>query len=109
MQTTRIASAERGELEALGQAIRHVRRQQNLSTGDLACTLGIARQRLVRIEAGREDPGYKLLRATARALNTTSSALLALAETLDEPAASTHGAADTAAALAELPTEPDTA
>lgn len=85
MQTTHIMPGERGELRALGQAISRTRTQQNISTTDLACVLGVARQRLEAIEAGEEDLGYKLLRAIARALGVTSSVLLAQAEKLDRP------------------------
>lgn len=84
MQTTHLTPADRGELRAFGHAISHTRTQQNTSTADLACTLGIARQRLEAIEAGQEDPGYKLIRGIARALHITSSALLARAEKLDK-------------------------
>src|ERR1700722_3595642 len=69
MQTTRIITVERGELCALGQAISHARTQQNISIAELARTIGITHERLLAIEAGEEDPGYKLLRAIATALN----------------------------------------
>jgi transcriptional regulator with XRE-family HTH domain len=86
MQTTRITSAKPDELRALGQAVRRARAQQNTSLADLACTLGIAEQRLEAIEDGQGDLGYKLLRAIAGALGVTSSDLLARAEMLEPPA-----------------------
>jgi transcriptional regulator with XRE-family HTH domain len=79
MQTTSITPTE---LDALGQAIRCTRTRQNLSTADLACALGIARERLQAIADGLEDPGFKLTRAIAAALGISSSALLADAEAL---------------------------
>jgi transcriptional regulator with XRE-family HTH domain len=75
--------AERRELRAFGHAVRDARRRRDLSSIDLARTLGIARQRLAAIETGQGDSGYKLMRAIARALNKAPSALLAQTETLD--------------------------
>jgi len=66
----------------LGQAIRQLREEQELSVGELAGKARIAERRLVRLEAGQLDPGYDLLLKLARALNTEPSTFAARAEAL---------------------------
>lgn len=70
------------ELVLLGQAIRQVREQRGLSTGELAASLGIERERLDALEAGRLDPAYDLLLALAEGLGVRPSAFVIRAEEL---------------------------
>jgi ribosome-binding protein aMBF1 (putative translation factor) len=70
------------ELVFLGQAIRHIREEQELSVGELAGKARIDERRLSRLEAGQIDPGYDLLGKLAHALNTEPSTLAARAEAL---------------------------
>jgi ribosome-binding protein aMBF1 (putative translation factor) len=78
----------RPELVLLGQAIREVREEQEISAGELAGKAGIAERRLARLEAGKLDPDYDLMLRLADALNVESSTFVLRAETLetrDEP------------------------
>jgi ribosome-binding protein aMBF1 (putative translation factor) len=70
------------ELVFLGQAVRQLREEQELSVGELAGKARIAERRMVRLEAGQLDPGYDLLGKLAQALNTEPSRFAARAEAL---------------------------
>lgn len=80
MQTTHITPEERGELRALGQAIRDNRRQQATSTTDLARTLGIAHQHLLDLKRGHYNLSHELLCRLPDALDTTLVELLSHTE-----------------------------
>jgi transcriptional regulator with XRE-family HTH domain len=81
MQTTHNTNGF-AELSALGEAITQLRTQEGFSTRDLASQIGVAHQRLLHIEAGRQDPGYQLLFALAEALGVTLVELIDRYETL---------------------------
>ena len=71
-------------LLVLGRAIRRMREQRGISTDDLAGAGGVSRQRIDALEAGQLDPSYELLLALAKGLGVPLSALLLLAEQLNE-------------------------
>jgi ribosome-binding protein aMBF1 (putative translation factor) len=70
------------ELVFLGQAIREIREQQDISSAELAANAGIRERRLARVEAGAVDPDYELLRKLVNALNVESHVLMNRAEAL---------------------------
>ncbi len=72
------------DLLVLGQAIRRMREQRDMSAGELADASTIDRERIDALETGRLDPTYELLLAVAEGLGTQPSALVTLAERLKE-------------------------
>jgi ribosome-binding protein aMBF1 (putative translation factor) len=70
------------ELVFLGQAIREIREQQDISPTELAGKAGIRERRLARVEAGAVDPDYELLCKLTRALNVKPLVLINRAEAL---------------------------
>jgi transcriptional regulator with XRE-family HTH domain len=73
----------RPELVLLGQAIREVREEQEVSAGELAGKAGIAERRLARLEAGKLDPDYDLMLNLADALSVEPSTFVLRAEALE--------------------------
>jgi ribosome-binding protein aMBF1 (putative translation factor) len=76
------------ELVFLGQAIREMREEQDISPAELAGKAGIRERRLARVEAGAVDPDYALLVKLTRALNIESYVLMnrvAALEQTDRP------------------------
>jgi ribosome-binding protein aMBF1 (putative translation factor) len=71
------------ELVFLGQAIREIREQQDISPADLAGKAGVRERRLARVEAGAVDPDYGLLCKLTRALNVESHVLMNRVEALE--------------------------
>jgi transcriptional regulator with XRE-family HTH domain len=71
------------DLRALGRAVRDLREQRHLTLATLATAADIPEAALAAIEAGRLDPGYRLVRRLAAALGLTSTALLLHIEELD--------------------------
>jgi len=67
-----------GPLAALGAAIRSVRPGQAITVGELAEAVGLTREQLLDLEAGRLDPTYERLVSIADQLGVRLSALLAL-------------------------------
>jgi len=55
-----------------------------MSADDLAGAIDVGRQRIDALESGRLDPTYALLLAVAEGLGTEPSALVTLAEQLEE-------------------------
>jgi transcriptional regulator with XRE-family HTH domain len=49
------------DLAALGQVIRRARQERDISVGQLAATAGIPPRQVEALEAGRLNPGYRLL------------------------------------------------
>jgi ribosome-binding protein aMBF1 (putative translation factor) len=72
------------ELVLLGQAIREMREEQDLSPAELAGKAGIRERRLTRVEAGAVDPEYELLVKLTRALNVESHVLMNRVEALEQ-------------------------
>jgi ribosome-binding protein aMBF1 (putative translation factor) len=68
------------ELIALGQAIRKLRAERNVSAGELAAAAGLKPGRLHSIEAGQFDPPYDVFFALAVGLGVKSSELVQRAE-----------------------------
>jgi transcriptional regulator with XRE-family HTH domain len=73
---------ERGDLAFLGQAVRQMREQLNMSAEGLAEASGTTPRRVAAVEAGSLDPTYALLVALADGLRTHPSSIVALAEQL---------------------------
>jgi len=63
-------------LSALGQRVRRLREQRNMSEGELAGTAGLRVRRLDSIEAGRFDPPFDVLLALADALGVKAAELV---------------------------------
>jgi ribosome-binding protein aMBF1 (putative translation factor) len=63
------------ELIALGQAVRELRSERNMSKRELATTAGLTRSLLDAIEAGQHDPTYERLLLLAVALGVKPSAI----------------------------------
>ncbi len=79
---------ERGRQDAdlapLGRAVRRIRERRGMSADELAIATGISRKRINALETGHLDPTYELLLALAKGLATRPSALVGLAEQLEE-------------------------
>jgi transcriptional regulator with XRE-family HTH domain len=73
------------DLVLLGQAVRQMREQRDMSPDELADAIGTSRQRIDAIETGRLDPSYALLLALADGLRTRPSILVGLAAQLRDP------------------------
>jgi ribosome-binding protein aMBF1 (putative translation factor) len=63
------------ELVALGQAVRELRSERNISKRKLASTAGLTRSLLDAIEAGQHDLTYEVLHLLAAALGVKPSAI----------------------------------
>lgn len=76
------APREAGRLleRALGQQIRHLRRQSDLAIGDLASAAGVSTGMLSKIENGQISPSLSTLSALAEALNVPITTLFAAFE-----------------------------
>lgn len=72
--------ASNPSLEALGAAIRKVRKAQGISQEGLAHQAGIDRSYMSSIERGMQNPGIVTVLAIARALDLTATELMAHAE-----------------------------
>lgn len=72
------------DLLILGRAVRRMREQSGMSADELADATGMSRQRVDALEAGRLDPTYELLLALAEGLGIQPSALVSLAEQLED-------------------------
>ncbi len=72
------------DLAILGRAVRQMREQRGMSADELADVTGMTRQRIDALETGRFDPTYELLLALAKGLGIQPSALVAVAEQLEE-------------------------
>jgi transcriptional regulator with XRE-family HTH domain len=68
------------ELAALGEAIRQLRTESNLSQEDLADLLGTEFSRVGLLERGHGNPSYTTLLRVARALKTQVGVLTTLAD-----------------------------
>lgn len=75
--STAPAAPERNLERALGNQIRAVRRQQDLSVADLASAAGISNGMLSKIENGGISPSLATLQAISNALQTPLSSLFA--------------------------------
>jgi len=72
---------QRRELLALGQAIRELRTERNMSAAELAAACGFTPRRMGSLEAGRVDPNYGGLVALTRGLGVKASELLGRTDT----------------------------
>ena len=72
------------DLLILGRAIRRMREQMSMSADELADATGMAPRRLAALETGRLDPTYDLLLVVVEGLGVRLSALMALAEQLEQ-------------------------
>ena len=70
------------ELVFLGQAIREIREERDITAAEFANRAGVRERRLTRVEAGSLEPDYELLVKLTRALNVQSRVLMNRAETL---------------------------
>jgi transcriptional regulator with XRE-family HTH domain len=70
-------------LAALGTAIQTLRKQQDLTTDELAARAELAPTSLAALEAGQDEPTWGDLRRLAHALETPLEKLLELAESLE--------------------------
>jgi DNA-binding XRE family transcriptional regulator len=71
-------------LLALGQAVRSIREQKGIGVAELAEASSVSRKRLEALEAGQLDPAYELLFDIADGLGARPSALIVLAEQLQQ-------------------------
>jgi transcriptional regulator with XRE-family HTH domain len=69
-------------LAALGKAIRAVREEHGLSTGELSLASGVAEASIVAAEDGRLDPTFEQLLGLARGLDVRPAELFTRAEQL---------------------------
>jgi transcriptional regulator with XRE-family HTH domain len=69
-------------LVALGQVVRQVRDEQDLSPSDLARAAGLGLDRIAAIERGEHDPPYDELLALADGLGVRKVTLFERAEQL---------------------------
>lgn len=67
---------ERGKSVTLGQRIRKIRREKDISQKELALKAGLERSDLSRIEHDKKDSKIGTLKKIALALETTASELL---------------------------------
>jgi transcriptional regulator with XRE-family HTH domain len=71
---------QRRELLALGQAVRELRAERNMSASELAAACGLSPRRIASLKAGRVDPNYDGLVALTRGLGVKASELLGRAD-----------------------------
>jgi transcriptional regulator with XRE-family HTH domain len=71
-------------LVALGEALRLIREEKDLSIEAVAVAAGISPARLVNLEAGRVDPDFELMLRLADALNTRLSVIVGRAGDLSQ-------------------------
>jgi transcriptional regulator with XRE-family HTH domain len=64
------------DLAALGQVIRRARQERDISVGQLAATVGIPPGQVKALEAGRINPGYRLLFNLANGLGIRPTEIL---------------------------------
>ena len=67
---------EQDILKALGQRIQQLRKERGISQIDLAVSVKTSVGHISKIENGRNEPGYLLLRRLAAALKITIGELL---------------------------------
>jgi transcriptional regulator with XRE-family HTH domain len=85
-------SPQAGEPQrAVGQAIRELRRRQNLTQHELANAAGWHATEISSLESGRRNPTLNALQRVSEALDVRVSELLALAEALEKREASLGG------------------
>jgi transcriptional regulator with XRE-family HTH domain len=77
-----MADQQQRDLLVLGKAIREVREQHGLGTGDLAAAAGVDPARVTVLEDGRLDPDLELLLALAKSMGIRPTAFFARAEEL---------------------------
>ncbi len=77
------AAPSRGQLVALGTALRSLREEQRLSGSQLAALAGVPLWRITAIEEGRLDPDFALLTRLAGCMGHQLSTLVFRAEALD--------------------------
>jgi DNA-binding XRE family transcriptional regulator len=68
------------QLIALGNIVRMMREERDLSRGALAKAAGVARWRITAIEEGRLDPDFELLLRLADAMGTRCAEFFTRAE-----------------------------
>ncbi|MFP3901694.1 MAG: helix-turn-helix domain-containing protein [Acidimicrobiia bacterium] len=73
----------RAHLQRLGRIIREQRTQAEMSLRDLAARTNVSNPYLSQIERGLHQPSVRVLRAIAKALNTSVETLLVQAGLLD--------------------------
>ena len=73
----------RAQLQRLGRVIREQRTQAEMSLRDLAARTNVSNPYLSQIERGLHEPSVRVLRAIAKALNTSVETLLVQAGLLD--------------------------
>ncbi len=78
------SSYKEPNLLILGRAVKLVREQRGMSVDELANASGVLRERIGAVEAGQLDPTYELLLKIADGLGIQPSALVTLAEQLNE-------------------------
>jgi transcriptional regulator with XRE-family HTH domain len=74
--------SEARRLGKLGDAIRLIREERDMTADALAVNASVEPERLAEIEAGEVDPGYELTLRLAEALKTPASAIIERAEEL---------------------------
>lgn len=73
----------RAQLQRLGRVIREQRTQAEMSLRDLASHTNVSNPYLSQIERGLHEPSVRVLRAIAKALNTSVETLLVQAGLLE--------------------------
>jgi transcriptional regulator with XRE-family HTH domain len=71
------------QLIALGNVVRSMREERDLSREALAKAAGVAHSRVTLIEEGRLDPDFELLLSLADAMGTRCTEFFTRAEALD--------------------------
>ena len=67
---------------SVGEKIKFLRKQKNLTQGELAKELGVSKSTVAMYEIGRNFPNVEMLHKLCRTLNTTGDYLIGLT---DEP------------------------
>lgn len=75
---------DQAALRALGQAVRVLREQAELTGEELAARAKISSSWLSRIEDGQVDPSWGAVRMIAKGLGVTTEQLAELAEDFEE-------------------------
>lgn len=75
------------DLAILGQALRMMREQRDLSRSELSVSSGVSQQSIAMVEDGRLDPTYELLLALSRGMRVQPSALILCTEDIRARAA----------------------
>ena len=79
-----MAHATDTRLRALGEAVRRIRKERELTQDELHAASGVHRNHISALERGALNPSYRTILRVADALDVPLSKLVAMSEELDK-------------------------